>query len=92
MTKIKQTLQFEYQPDVFLCYCGEYSYLRISRDNEDEQVYVSIVGRPATIGERLSSAWRCLLGKEFYISNEVIIDAKDLPALRKALTMGKKND
>lgn len=92
MTKIKQVIQGGVEPDVFLCYCGEYSYLRISRDEEDEQVYVSIVGRPVTIGERLSAAWRCLLGKEFYISNEVIVDAKDLPALRKALTMGKKND
>lgn len=90
MTKIKQVIQGGMEPDVFLCYCGEYSYLRISRDDEDQQAYVSIVGHPTSLKERLVAAWRCLFGKEFYISNEVIIDGKDLSALRKALTMGKK--
>ena len=90
MTKIKQVIQGNTEPDVFLCYCGEYSYLRISKDDEYQQAYVSIVGHPTSLKERLVAAWRCLLGKEFYISNEVVIDGQDLPALRKALTMDKK--
>lgn len=92
MTKIKQTIQGEMEPDVFLCYCGEYLYLRISKDEEDGEVFVSIVGHPGSFRDRVVTAWHCLLGKEFYISNEVIINAKDLPALRKALTMRKTSE
>lgn len=90
MTKIKQTIQGGTEPDVFLCHCGEYLYLRISKDEEYDEAFVSIVGHPMSLKDRIVAAWRCLLGKEFYISNEVIIDGKDLPALRKALTMVKK--
>lgn len=89
MTKIKQLIQGNMEPDVFLCYCGEYLYLRISTDEEYDEAFVAITGRPKTLKERIGAAFRCLLGKEFYISDEVVIDGKDLPALRKALTIKK---
>ena len=89
MTKIKQLIQGNADPDVFTCYCGEYLYLRIQADNEDSQMFIAITGRAKTLKERLGAAFRCLLGKEFYVSDEVVIDGRDLPSLRKALTLKK---
>lgn len=85
MTKLNQQVQGHMESHVFTCYCGEDSYLQISRDDEDGQYYISITKHPTRLGERLKTAWQALKGLEFTASNEVIIDGADAASLVEAL-------
>lgn len=90
MTKIKQVVQGNMDTSIYKCYCGEYSYLEIIRDEEDSQFYFHISVYPTRLLERLVLAWKALRGIEFMVSNEVIVDGKDVPDMIKFLK-GKNN-
>lgn len=89
MTKLQERNQFNSVSQVYKCWCGEYSYLEIIRDEEDSQFYFHISVYPTRLLERLVLAWKALRGIEFMVSNEVIVDGKDVPSIIKFLG-GKK--
>jgi hypothetical protein len=85
MSKIDQTVQGDMPSHIFKCYCGEFSYLEIILDKDDQQIYFAISMSPTTLWSRVKLAWRAIHGLEFSTSNEVIIDGKDVPKIIKAL-------
>lgn len=85
MTKLEQKIQGDMESHIFKCYCGENSYLEITRDDDDKQFYLSISVSPTRLAERLKLAWKALLGLEFSTSNEIMIDYTDARMLIEAL-------
>lgn len=86
MTRLDQKIQGDMETHVFKCYCGEDSYLVVTKDSKDDQLYISITKHPTRLVERLKLAWKSLRGLEFTTTNEVIIDGSDADNLALALT------
>ena len=89
MSKIQEKIQGEFDDYIFKCYCGENSYLQVTQDPDDRELYISITLKPTRLSERLELAWKSLRGMEFYATDEVIILGEDSDKLIEALTLSQ---
>jgi hypothetical protein len=89
MTKLAEKNQFNSDNYVFKCYCAEHSYLDITQDPDDGEIYISITQHPTRLTDRIVMAWRALRGVEFSSSNEVVLLKEDISKLQEALILAK---
>lgn len=87
MTKLTEHSQWGDYGDyyIFKCWCGENSYLEVSVDKKDGELYICITRHPTRFRERLKMAWEAIRGIEFTSSNSVMIVPEDVPKLIEAL-------
>ena len=91
MTKIIEKSQFDFiERNIFQCYCGEYSYLNIEKDLDDDYIYITITKYSTSFLGRIDLAFKALLGIEFNSSNSVMISKKDIKSLIDSLKSIKK--
>ena len=73
------------------CSCSSFEFLEFGWfDDDPKTFYVSITVYPKTWKEKLQAIWRILRGARYGISDEVLVEAKEIRRLIKWLTKEKK--
>lgn len=86
MTKLNQKQQYDNESHIFKCWCGEHSYLEVSKFDEDTgDIEIYLTQHPSSLFERLRLAFMSLRGLEITTSSSVIIAEEDVKELIKAL-------
>ncbi len=86
MTKLTEKTQFNFaETNIFKCWCGENSYLDITKDLDDGDIYITITQYPTRLLERVKMAYKALRGIEFTSSNSVMLAQEDIKKLIKSL-------
>lgn len=86
MTRLREKTQLKYTTtSIFKCWCGENSYLDITKDKIGDYICITITQNPTTVSDRIKMAWKCLRGLEFSSSNSVLISEQNIENLVKEL-------
>ena len=73
------------------CKCNSFEFLEFGWfDDDPKTFYASITVHPRTWKEKLQAIWRVLRGARYGISDEVLVEAKEIRRLVKWLAQEKK--
>ena len=74
------------------CECSSFEFLEFGWfDDDPKTFYASITVYPRTWKEKLKGIWRILRGSRYGISDEVLVEAKEIKRLVKWLAKEKKD-
>lgn len=75
-------------PKLFKCKCQHFGFLEVYRDDEPHKAFeysFMITYYPKTIQEKLQCIWNILKGAKYGISDDILLDKKQVKELVKFL-------
>ena len=76
---------------LYKCDCGEFSFLEVLHDTNDDSYYVTITAYPRTFKEKARAIWAVLRGATYGASEEMVLNKENAEDLSNFIEHFKKH-